>query len=106
MVIKIKTGIGLIMLSLGYMMTVFIVFSYIPSSSFQVSGGSLPALNTSINATGTYEDPANVGILALAKGMFSFGITGAAVPAWLSLLGAYLPVVMILLGVYAILRGI
>ena len=101
-----KTGLQILMLALGYMTTVFIVFSYMPMAAFQVSGGSLPTLNSSFNSTGSYDDVANVGIFDLMEGMLSFGITGAAVPVWLSIVGAYIPLVMVLLGVYALIRGI
>ena len=101
------TGLRLVIVSVVYMIMMFIVFSFLPSSTFYISGGSIANINaTSINATAGYDNSQNVDIFDVFKGLYSFGLAGADVPWWLSIIAVYLPIFILVLGVYAIIRGL
>lgn len=98
------TGLKLVVSSVLYFVAVFIVLTNMNLSSAQVSAGSLNDLNTTFDPTQGADDVSNVSVFDIFTGLLVFDVPG--LPWWVSLLALYLPILMLLLGIYAIIRGI
>lgn len=100
------TGGQRVMIGFAYMIVVFIYFAYLPDGTYTMSGGGLDEVSyDSMNATAAHTDEQNVDVFDVFKGLFSFGITGADLPWFYSILAVYLPILWIALGVYELIRG-
>ena len=98
------TGLKLTIVSSVYIIVVFILFAYIPTSSFVVDGGTIISIDSSFDATLSYDDVENAGLLDILGGLMTFSIDG--LPWWVSILAVYLPLILLSMGIFGLIRGI
>ena len=103
-----KTGIQLILFPLLFMFLMFTIFAYMPStitSEYSVSSSTLnKTYEFNPDPSQDYTNADNTDIFDVIKGLYSFSLNG--VPWWLNILCVYLPTLMIIFGVYCVIRGI
>ena len=69
-----------------------------------MSGGEIIYSAYSVNATQSYDVKDNVNTFDIIGGVATFNIEG--IPSWLSILAVYVPIFLLILGTYALIRGI
>lgn len=98
-----NTGIGLVIGVLVYFALLFVFFSQTPPELVYGHSMSGVQFNTpgSVNSTITSED---VSALQIFAEFSSFRIEG--IPGWLTIIAVYVPIIMLLVGIYGLVRGI
>ena len=98
------TGLKLTISASVYIIVVFMIFAYIPMDNFAITDGTITAIDSSFDGTLAYTDVDNVGMLDILGGLMTFSISG--LPWWVSVLAVYLPLLLLSMGIYGIIRGI